>query len=439
MVSEERTLEEREKTSETSEGMKGQYTCRLCGRTFPSFQSLASHMKVHKREKEVVGVGGEGEESNAAEDAVEESLSTLPPPPEVEVIEKAIEFLKERLPQVYGIERYDRIIVNSLKEDPRPLMNPTTLHAFIKSIAPRAYDSHISVHVINPLYARFPNLPQAVAKYFESAFQPIQPYYNPYYAPYNVIQPYNPYYAPYNVQVPNYTYTHIYPYQWYNPVPPPIKPLKTYKIVVDGQEIETDESGFMAWQRFLKDREEHDLRMKKLEVEIKKMLEEGSRESKKEEEIRRREDELKSKLEELSKKLDEERERRHQAELEIVKRELEELKRRPSIVEEIAIYEEIAKRLGFHRGGKTTIDILESLVDRIDQRAAQILSKIPAGGEWKPEIKRSPSERARKAEEIMRRLEKTEDILKAEDELIIAAAKVKPRVVVGGETEKKPS
>ncbi|MEM1868572.1 MAG: C2H2-type zinc finger protein [Acidilobaceae archaeon] len=437
MVSEERTLEGREKTSETSEGTKEQYTCRVCGRTFPSFQSLASHMKVHKREKEVVGVSGEDEEDKDAEDVVEERLSTLPPPPEVEVINSAIEFLKERLPQVYGIEKYDKIIVNSLREDPRPLTNPTTLHAFIKSIAPRAYDSHLSVHVINPLYARFPNLPQAVVKYFESVYLSSQPSYV---QPPVVVNPtptyYQPYHMPYNMPV--HVYNPTYPYHWYHYVPP-LKPLKTYKVVVDGQEIETDESGFMAWQRFLKDREEHELRMKKLEVEIKKMLEEGSRESKKEEEIRRREDELKSKLEELSKKLDEERERRHQAELEIVKRELDELKRRPSIVEEIAIYEEIAKRLGFHKGGRTTINILESLVDRIDQRAAQILSKIPAGGEWKPEIKRSPSERARKAEEIMRRLEKTEDILKAEDELIMAAAKVKPRVVVGGETEKRPS
>ncbi|MEM4819537.1 MAG: hypothetical protein QXQ91_04440 [Nanopusillaceae archaeon] len=394
-------------------------------------------MKVHKREKEVVGVGGENMEDNDAEDVTEERLSTLPPPPEVEVINSAIEFLKERLPQVYGIEKYDKIIVNSLREDPRPLTNPTTLHAFIKSIAPRAYDSHLSVHVINPLYARFPNLPQAVVKYFESVYLSSQPSYV---QPPVVVNPtttyYQPYHMPYNLPVHVYNLT--YPYHWYHYVPP-LKPLKTYKVVVDGQEIETDESGFMAWQKFLKDREEHELRMKKLEVEIKKMLEEGSRESKKEEEARRREDELKSKIEELSRKLDEERERRHQAELEIVKRELEELKKRPSIVEEIAIYEEIAKRLGFHKGGRTTIDILESLVDRIDQRAAQILSKIPAGGEWKPEIKRSPSERARKAEEIMRRLEKTEDILKAEDELIMAAAKVKPRVVVGGETEKRPS
>jgi len=413
---------EREEESEQVE----QHVCPVCGKVFQTLQSLRGHMRIHKRKDEKVESEALSEEGKAGE-AVE--APSLPPPPEVEIIEKAIEFLKERLPQVYGIEKYDKIIISSLKEDPRPLVNPTTLHAFIKSIAPRAYDSHLSVHVINPLYAKFPNLPQAVTKHMESSYQSMQPFYT--YPQYPQTPHINPYYQYY----PYYPYYQYYQIQPYITPPPPPKPLRTYKVVVDGQEIETDEAGYMAWQRFLREREEHERRkqehemmMKKLEIEIKKALE-GGGESK-------REEELSKKIDEISKKLEEERERRHQAELELLKREVEELKKRPSLLEELSIYEGIAERLGFRRGGRTTIDLLESFVERLDQRAAQLLNKIPSpGSEWRPEIKRTPEERARKAEEIMKRLEKSEEIMKLEEELIKAAANIKPK---GGQTGETP-
>ncbi|MEM1750724.1 MAG: C2H2-type zinc finger protein [Desulfurococcaceae archaeon] len=430
-----------------SEAEQGeQYVCPVCGKSFPSPQSLRGHMVAHRREKrEGVGVGGgssgveaeELEKTGAKPGEAGAPPPPLPPPPEVEIIDKAIEFLRERLPQVYGIEKYDRIVINALRDDPRPLINPNLLHAFIKSIAPRAHDSHLSVHVINPLYARFPNLPQAVVKYFESS----QPHQYAMYmgAPpgYTLHQPL--YYPPYH-QVSQYLYPHFtppytYPAPLSPPYYPPPMPRRTYKVVVDGQEVETDESGYMAWQRFLREREEserrrqeHEMMMKKLEIEIKKALEEGGG---------RREDELNKRIEEISRKLDEERERRHQAELELLKREIDELKKRPSLLEELSIYEHIAERLGFKKGGRTTIDLLESFVERLDQRAAQILSKVPApGSEWRPEIKRTPEERARKAEEIMKRLEKSEEVLKLEEELIKAAAKIKPRGGQAGETAK---
>jgi len=424
------------------------YTCPICGKTFTSPQSLRGHMVAHKREKRETGMGvGEGTSGTEAEEFEEtmkpesgepEVSPPLPPPPEVEIIDKAIEFLRERLPQVYGIEKYDRIVINALKDDPRPLINPNLLHAFIKSIAPRAHDSHLSVHVINPLYTRFPNLPQAVVRYLESTHQP-QPYmYMSTVSPYTPYQPL--YYPPYQ-HYHSYTYFHpgFSPYHFYPVVPPyypppPPRPPRTYKVVVDGQEIETDEAGYMAWQRFLREREEHERRkqeheltMKKLEIEIKKALEGG--ESK-------REEELSKKLDEISKKLEEERERRHQAEMELLKRKIEELEKRPGLLQELAIYEEIARRLGYHRGGRSVIDLIDSFAERLDQRAAQLLAKISApGSEWRPEVKRTPEERARKAEEIVAKLERTEEIMKAEEKLIRAAAKVKPRLVSesGGE------
>ncbi len=433
------------------------YTCPICGKTFTSPQALRGHMGVHRREKRETGMGvGEGTPGTEADELKEllektevqgswrpevesgkpEAPPPLPPPPEVEIIDKAIEFLRERLPQVYGIEKYDRIIINALREDPRPLINPNLLHAFIKSIAPRAHDSHLAVHVINPLYARFPNLPQAVVRYLETTYQP-QPYlYMSTPSPYS---PYQPLYYPMHFH-PYHFYSNFSPYHFYPVVPPyypppPPRTPRTYKIVVDGQEIETDEAGYMAWQRFLREREEyerrkqeHELTMKKLEIEIKKALEGGEKS--------KREEELSKKLDEISKKLEEEREKRHQVEMELLKRRIEELEKRPGLLQELAIYEEIARRLGYHRGGRTVIDLLDSFVERLDQRAAQLLAKIPAPGtEWRPEVKRTPEERVRKAEEIMAKLERTDEILKAEEKLIRAAAKVKPRTVSesGGE------
>lgn len=436
-IQEQESVEESKESQENIEEEKKVYRCNICGKEFPSFRSLESHMRVHKKKKREEGVG-DAISNSAKENENEIEEPELPQPWEVSVIEDAIKFLEETLPKVYGIEKYGRSIVDALRMDPRPLIDPNALHAFIKSLAPRVYDSHLATFVINPLYVKYPNLPQAVARYVQGTGQPM--HIPPSYAPV-VPNPAMPFYYPqslYNPYPYPYPYYHQYyqtpPYPYISPTPPP-KPLKTYKIVVDGQEIETDEAGYMAWQRFLREKEEqerrkqeHEMMMKKLEIEIKKALEGG-------EEQKKREEELNRKIEEISKKLEEERERRHQAELELVKRELEELKRRPGLLEELAIYEEIAKRLGFQRGGKTTLDLLESFIDRVDQRAAQLLNKIPTTETWKPEIKRTPEERSRKAEEIMKKLEKSEEILRAEEKLIKVAAKIKPRMVAqsGGE------
>ncbi|MEM1522284.1 MAG: hypothetical protein QXU69_04620 [Thermofilaceae archaeon] len=425
--------------------------CPVCGKVVEPTGTFGHFSKAHpeklaeagwdewSRKFEDVDAGTEGtggaNEGNEVPTPTEEREPPREPeealrPWEVEVVNEAIRFIEERLPSVYGVEKYANMIVRVLSEDPRPLINPNALHAFIKSVAPRAYDSHLSIYVINPLYARFPNLPQAVARLFGDASAPAAYTYTYAAPPAPVYQP--AYITPYPASpYAQYGAAIHYVHQPAS-IPPPPAPRRTYKIVVDGQEIETDEAGYMAWQRFLREREEyerrrqeHEMVMKKLEIEIRKALE-GGGESKREEELSR-------KIEEISRKLEEERERRHQAELELLKREVDELRRRPGLLEELAMYEQVAERLGFRRSGRTTIDLLESFVERLDQRAAQLLSKIPVtGGEWRPEVKRSPGERVRKAEEIIRRLERSEDILKLEEELIMAAAKIRPRTVTDG-------
>jgi len=384
----------------------------------------------------------------------------VPKPPEVEIIEGALDFIKERLPQIYGIEKYTGLIVKTLKDNPAPLRDPATLHAFIKNLAPKVYDAHLATFVINPLFAQYPNLPQAVDKYF-GGFASQTPYlYQPfgYQPPYPFWQHYPPHhfnpqpsYPQYFGYPPYHAAPYPYPQPPYHYPPQPPKPPKTYKVVVEGQEIETDEAGFMAWQRYLKEKEEHELRkkqyeleMKKLEEEIRKIAEErGSKETLVPVKIGDKEyqipaslaplylkgsDEASKKIDELSKKLEEEREARHKAELEVLKRELEELKRSPSFLEQLKTWQAVAETLGYHRGGRTTADLIDSLSERVDRTAQMIIQRIPMpGSEWKPEVVRTPEERAKKAEEIKQKLAKSEEILKAEEELIRAAAKVKPR------------
>jgi len=360
----------------------------------------------------------------------------VPKPPEVETVEEALAFIKERLAQVYGIGKHDRLILKALEDNPTPLRDGNLLHAFIKSLAPKAYDAHLSTFVIGPLYANFPNLPQAVDKLSTSTV-PAVPYV-PTVPPVQGV----PYAYSYPVSTPHTlppTWYGNYPQMWSYPPHPQTwyqpKPPKTYKIVVEGQEIETDESGYMAWQRFLKEKEEHELAMKKLEAEIKKITEESGTKNEptipvkigdKEYQVPaslaplylKGDDESKKEIEKL-------REELHKKEIEALQRDLEEVKKRPSFFEELRAFQEIAPMLGFQKGGRTTADLLDSLTERLDQRAAQLLQKIPTpGGEWKPEITRTPEERAKKAEEIKRKLEKSEEILKAEDEFLKAVAEL---------------
>jgi len=438
MQNEEENKGENEALQESEQAMpkeaEAQYTCKECGMSFATMQEYAAHMRwKHKKEEEGVGV-------------------EAPKPPEVETIEEAIAFIKDRLAQVYGVGKNDRLIIKALEDDPTPLRDGTLLHAFIKSLAPKAYDAHLSTSVIKPLYVRFPNLAQAVDKYL-GGVQPI-PYYQPYGVTYSPSPAYSyPAYPTYPSTYPPATYPINPTYSSYPatyPHPPyPTKPLKTYKVVVDGQEIVTDEEGFRAWKEYemkkekeKREAQEHELRMKKLEQEITERKETtipvkiGDKEFQVPASLAplylKGTDETSKKIDELSRKLEEEREARYKAELEIVKRDLEEVKRRPSLLEELQIYESIAQRLGYQRGGRTTADLLDSLAERIDQRAAQILNKIPTpGGEWKPAVTRTPEERVKKAEEIKQKLERSEEILQAEDELIKAAAKVKPRIGTG--------
>jgi len=133
---------------------------------------------------------------------------------------------------------------------------------------------------------------------------------------------------------------------------------------------------------------------------------------------------LEEKVERLTERLQEEERKRLEQRIGSLE---EELRNRPSLTEQLESLERIATRLGYRRGGHTSVDVLMTGIEKLDQRAKQLLDKLPPAGApgFKPEVSYGPEERKRKAEEIERRIEKGKEILEAEDELIKAAAKLK--------------
>ena len=377
-------------------------------------------------------------------------------PPEVETIEQAISFIESRLKKVYGVGQAASVAISGLRDDPTPLRDATVLHSFIKSLAPRTNDNQLSVMVIRPLYAKFPGLPLSVDRVLQS----MQPYQPPTYwgwgRPVQPGQPQTYGYQPPGTQYPPGSYVPTFPFQspyGYGyppnyPIYPPAggrTPPKTYKVVVDGQEIETDESGLRAWNEYIKKREseaseetrrqeEHELRMKKLEEEITAI---GPKdETKVPVKIGEKEVEVPASLahlylekgeskdvKELREKLDDEREERHKADIEHLR---EDVKNRPTLAEQVEYVKTMAPYFGFHSGGRTTLDIVDSLRGDVHATADKILSKMPGvGEEFSPEVRRTPEERRKLAQQLQTGLDTTKEILEAENELIRAASQVK--------------
>jgi len=200
------------------------------------------------------------------------------------------------------------------------------------------------------------------------------------------------------------------------------------KIVVDGQEVETDFEGLMAWKRWKQEasaeegrREEHQLRMKKLEAEITKITQGGTNLG---------DDDLRRQLGDERRKLDDEREKRHEAQQkrldDQIQRLSDEIQKQPPFLEQLKYFKQAGLDLGMKTTGRTTLDLFADGIEKFDNRAAQLLQRIPGqSSEFKPQVTRTPGERKEKAQEIMSGLDKTEEILEVENALIEAASKVK--------------
>jgi len=399
---EERTEGEPEVSEEEPEGEtkeESEFVCPKCGYEADTEQGLNSHMgKRHpemfeERKKEEGGVGEEGIK-----------------PPEIARRERLIKSLKEKLPKVYGIkdDRADAII-EGIKDNPSILDNPRSLWYHITQMCK---GTSINTYQLN-------NILRGI--YGENvAPQGQQPPTFGFQGPQAQGTGQLPPQVPYSPNPPTSSYQ---PYQ------PQVNP-QTQQL----QQAEVQE-------RMQQRNQEHEMRMKKLEKEYK----EGTKEQEEKEKIpieykgktievpanlaplymmmteqRQQESETK----ELRNKLEEQREKKHEAEMKRLNDKIEE---QPSFEEQLKSVEALSKRMGYSKTGMSTIDLLNQGIGRLDQRAKQLLQRMPPGGgeEFQPEIERTPEERRRKAREIEGRMEKSEELIESENELIEAASKVR--------------
>ena len=212
---EETEVEPEETEGETSEEA---FICPECNREFGSKQALSSHVgKAHKEEEEEEGVGEEGIK-----------------PPEIARREQVIEDLKGKLPKIYGISG-DRAeaIVDGIKDNPSILDNPRSLWYHIMEMC---RGTNINTYQLN-------NALRGI--YGENV-------------------------APQGQQPPTFGFQgsqtqgmgQIPPQASYSPNPTPVYQPRVNPQAQQLQQAETQE-------RIQQSKEEHDLRMKKLEQEIK--------------------------------------------------------------------------------------------------------------------------------------------------------------------------
>ncbi|MFQ6075876.1 MAG: hypothetical protein ACE5Z5_07055 [Candidatus Bathyarchaeia archaeon] len=398
-------------------------------------------------------------------------------PPEVEAMERMVELLRTYLPKVYGLPKKGGAgkidaILDTL--NPSIALSRSALHAHIKRYAPNADDGHLH-SIINKVFWTLRD-----EGYLPSEGGMMPPYEEPYrFGRYG--EPYGYDYGPrrHGGFYEGYGYPRGYGGPSYQGPQGPPRPQQKMKIVVEGQEIETDFAGYMAWKRYQadlarekRDEEAHTLRMKKLEEEIKNISKgksegeervevefEGQKikvpvsmahlylkpkpkpEDKVEVEVggkkimvpasmahlylKPEESEetkrLRTRVEKQDEELKKVREEMRKKEMVDLRGEIEVL--RDKVAGFDRDFDQIAARRGYRRTGRTTLDILDDIRGDIHETATRIASG-GRGGEFKPEIKRTPEERRRKAKTLERRLEKKKDLLEAEDGLIEAARRL---------------
>jgi len=176
-----------------------------------------------------------------------EELEEEPPereelaPPEVEARKGIINLLKERLPTVYGIsDNRSDAIIETVEQDPSLLDNLNSLYFHIRQMGGRNINDYHLQRILRGIYNEvgvpISQQQPAVMPQAQMTRQTSAPMVSG-----GVQQPFQP--------------MSVQPQQG-RPAQP--KPQKTYKIVVDGQEIETDEKGLRAWKEYKDERKERE-------------------------------------------------------------------------------------------------------------------------------------------------------------------------------------
>jgi len=466
MPGEEATIEpiegSNEDTTETTDSLPSQiqYICSVCGKlVVPKVIQTARGVRHQCPECKKFMKPLTPEEVEQRQ-AMEIKIAPL----EIEMTTRVKELLKIHLPKVYGIPAKAasariQAIIDTLS--PPIATNPFNLHNHIKRYAATADDKHLET-IINTVFAQLeiegykPGLQQArFVPNYGSGFQPRTGL--PYYQSPGGYPSYQP------------TYPTAYPQN----TPPGQKPPQQVKVIVDGQEISTDLQGSMAWKKYMAEeklaraeeeeraeqkrqrQETHDLEKQKFQAEIKAIAEgkSGSQNNDALVEVmvgeqklsvpasiapfylmnQRKEDpqvtELKTSLNRTNEEIKALRDEANKKQIDNLQGSIntlaQKLDKQPTFQEQLTAFDELARARGLSPAGKTTLDVLSEIGKNVDGRAEQMLKRMPSTDEiFKPDVRRTTEERAKKAEELSNRLEKKEDVLSAEDALIKSASQM---------------
>lgn len=374
------------------------------------------------------------------QEAAEEKEKASGPlvPTDVELTERAKLLMAKYLPTVYGVpskERSKRIhaIIDTMT--PAVATNPLMLHNHVKNFAPNADDRHLEA-VITKVFGQL-----ETEGYFRSSSMDYRPQYQQFvqgqprqfgqYSQYGGRQQGNQY-PP--------SYPPGYSEQWWPPRT--VEQPKNMTVIVEGREIKTDMQGYMAWKKYQAEQkkekaeegertkederrqEVHSLKVQKFQEEIKKIAGEGGDKGESAEMKA-----LNQKVSDLTTKLEDKKEEERKKEIGDLHGSIsalsQKIENQPTWQEQMDAADAYAARRGYTKSGKTTIDVLSDIGKNVDNRAKEFLNRVtPGGGEFKPDVQRTPEERRKKAQELEGKLKKKESILKAEDRLMRAAAKM---------------
>lgn len=372
-------------------------------------------------------------------------------PLEVEMTERIKALLPMYLPRVYGIPKGSKrveAIIDTIT--PEQTADPRNLHAHIKNFAPEADDQHLEA-IIMKIYSTLEN--------------------EGFISPSSASVPYQPRYGSRRRGSRQSGYPGR---QWRGPgyqeewgeeedeggYPPQRRSARPVKVVIDGQSIETDMDGMMAWKAFKlqddqakRESKEHELKMKKIEAEILSITKGGTEEkvavkvgdqtisvpasvapfilkggeTEETKALKTEVNALKERVNSAEKELNEKEKAETKAQLSGLYHKIDELTNRDPL-EEIKKYDRYAEDRGYSRTGKSTVDLIGDAIDKVDKRAQQLITRVGPRGEgegeegFRPEVKRTPSERQAAAASIQEQLGKKEKVLEAENELLAAAS-----------------
>jgi len=180
------------------------------------------------------------------------------PPPEIMLTDRVKELLSENLPKVYGIPKKEATktiaaILDTL--NPEAASDPWNLHNHVKNFAPNADDRHLE-SIIKKIFGQL-----ELEGYVKAGKE-----HRPSYRERTTERGYRPTYAR---GQRDYGEDYGEDYEGRG---------GGLRIVVDGQQVETDYRGYLAHQTWKREQaeekrraDEHDLRMKKVEAEILKI------------------------------------------------------------------------------------------------------------------------------------------------------------------------